>query len=119
MYEKLKLLIHDDALFMAVLLVLVGLVSFGLGRHSIDSGLVGADQKLSAGIIFIEKKPVEPIEYDNFDRKQVVVSKSGSKYYLLSCSGVGRIKEENKIFFESPSQAEAAGYTPAANCKGL
>lgn len=48
-----------------------------------------------------------------------VASKSGTKYYLPECSGADRISSANKIFFASASAAVAAGYAPAANCKGL
>ena len=50
---------------------------------------------------------------------QYVASKSGSKYHLPWCPGAKQMKEENKIFFNSKEEAEAAGYTPAANCKGI
>jgi hypothetical protein len=45
-----------------------------------------------------------------------VASKNGTKYYPLNCSGVKRIKEENKVFFTTAKEAESAGYGPAANC---
>lgn len=48
-----------------------------------------------------------------------VASKSGSKYYLPTCSGVGRIKEENKVWYATKADAEASGLTPAANCPGI
>jgi hypothetical protein len=48
-----------------------------------------------------------------------VAAKSGTKYHLPWCSGAQRIKEENKIWFKTKAEAEAAGYTPAANCKGI
>lgn len=48
--------------------------------------------------------------------REVVVSKNGSKYHYPHCSGAKRIKEENKIVFNSSTAAEAAGYTLAANC---
>ncbi len=47
----------------------------------------------------------------------VVASKSGSKYHYPSCPGAKQIKEANKISFATPAEAEAAGYTLAANCK--
>jgi hypothetical protein len=50
---------------------------------------------------------------------QVVASKSGTKYYLPWCGTVKLIKEENKVWFASREAAEAAGYEPASNCKGL
>jgi hypothetical protein len=48
-----------------------------------------------------------------------VASKSGTRYYLPNCSGVSRIKEENKVWFQTKEQAEARGLLPAANCPGL
>jgi hypothetical protein len=48
-----------------------------------------------------------------------VASKSGTKYYLPSCSGAKRIKVENRVWFETKGEAEAAGYEPATGCKGL
>lgn len=48
-----------------------------------------------------------------------VASKSGTKYYLPSCSGAKRIKEENRVWFNSKEEAQNAGYGPASGCKGL
>lgn len=48
-----------------------------------------------------------------------VASKNGTKYYLPSCGSSKRIKEENRIWFDTKAEAEAAGYGPAANCPGL
>lgn len=50
---------------------------------------------------------------------QYVASKTGTKYYLPWCGSANRIKEENKVWFSSKAEAEAAGYEPAKNCKGL
>jgi hypothetical protein len=48
-----------------------------------------------------------------------LASKNGKKYYLPSCSGAKRIKDENKVWFATLEDAQAAGLTPAANCPGL
>lgn len=48
-----------------------------------------------------------------------MASKNGTKYYLPSCGSAKRIKEENRIWFGTKDEAEAAGYAPAANCPGL
>lgn len=48
-----------------------------------------------------------------------VASKTGTKYYLPWCGTAKRIKEENKVWFASKAEAEAAGYAPASNCKGI
>lgn len=83
---------------MPAMVVLVGLAAFGLGRLSV----VG--QGSSAAV-------PTPHNY--------VGSKSGSVYYLPSCKGADAIKQENKVWFVSAQEAEAAGYRPAANCPGI
>jgi uncharacterized protein YycO len=50
---------------------------------------------------------------------RVVASKRGTKYHSLDCPGAKTITEANKIYFDSPAEAETAGYTRAANCKTL
>ena len=49
---------------------------------------------------------------------EVVASKNGGRYYLVSCAGAKRIHKENKVWFRSPAMAVAKGYTPARNCFG-
>jgi len=48
-----------------------------------------------------------------------IASKNGSKYYLPTCAAVKRITEANRVYFATTQEAKDAGYTPAANCKGL
>ena len=48
-----------------------------------------------------------------------VGSKNGRKYHLATCASAARIKDENKVWFDSKEQAAAAGYAPAANCPGI
>ena len=49
----------------------------------------------------------------------IVGAKTTKKYHYTWCSGAARIKEENKVYFASITEAKAAGYVPAANCPGL
>ncbi len=49
----------------------------------------------------------------------LVGSLAGRKYHFPWCAGAQRISEKNKIWFNSVGEAQKAGYTPAANCKGL
>lgn len=50
---------------------------------------------------------------------EYVASKTGKSYHLPWCAGAKQIKEANKIYFSSKAEAEAAGYAPAKNCKGI
>lgn len=43
-----------------------------------------------------------------------VASVNGAKYYFPSCAEVRRIKEENKIWFDSEEEAKESGYEPSA-----
>ncbi|MFA6297102.1 MAG: hypothetical protein WC629_00910 [Candidatus Paceibacterota bacterium] len=46
-----------------------------------------------------------------------VASKNGSKYFPEGCNGSKSIKEGNKIYFNTPEEAQKAGYELAKNCK--
>lgn len=124
MLEKLKSFIVDDTVFTAALLVMVAIASFGLGQQS---EAVSRSKTAEA-----TKKPDISIQGDAFVTQSafvassttrgsllVIASKSGSKYHLPNCPGAKQIKEANKVEFDSVEAAEAAGYTPAANCPGL
>ena len=110
--EKCKALVSKiprDVLIIGVL-VLSSSVSFGLGYLAgLDAGQ-GNDVK-------IEELPAPTTATSAQGR--YVASKNGTKYYLPSCSGVGKISEANKIWFVSEAAARVAGYTPAVNCDGL
>lgn len=46
-----------------------------------------------------------------------VGSKRSNKYHYAWCDQVKRIRLENRVMFESPEEAIAAGYTPCEACK--
>jgi len=45
-----------------------------------------------------------------------LLGKKSNKYHYSWCASVSKIKEENKLWFNSDKEAEAAGYTLAGNC---
>lgn len=49
----------------------------------------------------------------------IVASKNGKRYYYSNCSGINRIKQENRIYFNNREEAEAKGLTLASGCKAL
>lgn len=128
MFDKFKLLVQDNTLFHAVIIVLVAASSFGLGRLSGgDEGLKSAENKpivmQGAAATALAVSSSTPKELANGLPSEgpaaYVGSKNGTKYHALWCPGAGQIKEENKVYFANKQEAEAAGYTPAANCKGI
>lgn len=117
MQEKLKSLLHDDTTFYMVLLLLVAVISFGLGRQSMT------EQAEFRGVSTAAMSEIVPLtpnigagRSESTVVTTVVASKSGTKYHLPTCPGAKQIKESNIIEFTSIQAAEAAGYTAAANC---
>ena len=99
--------IPKDALILSIL-VLASSTSFGLG-YLAGLDTVSTNKSASENSLTVDT-PAEG---------KIVASKSGTKYYLPSCSGAKRISEANKVWFASVSAAETAGYTPAENCDGI
>ena len=71
-------------------------------------------EKLSSELYSTAKNDI--IQEDRLD-EQVVASVNSDKYHFEHCPGAGRIKEENKLFFNSPQDAEEAGFVLAGNCQ--
>ncbi len=116
MLEKLKSFLRNDTYFIAILILLIGVSSFGLGRYSVMDSESGRGQAVSLQ----QLSPVETIQIPSSGEKvSVVVSKSGTKYHLFDCPGALQMKSENRIEFDDIEDAKAAGYSPAANCPGL
>ncbi len=116
---KIKRVANNREFLITLLIVLMSFASFGLGRLSLLEG-----EKEG---VFIEHPSISsqsdasvyksaPAATEN---KKFVASKNGTKYHQPWCPGAQKISEANKIWFASQEEAEKAGYTPAANCKGL
>ena len=45
-----------------------------------------------------------------------LASINGKAYYPKDCAAANRIKEENRIWFNTKEEAELQGYQPAQNC---
>lgn len=114
--------LHEELFFVAIIMA-VALISFGLGRLSVVSARpairLNTPPTISMGEPAVERQEGAVGVGAETTGRNYVASKNGTKYYALWCSGVNRIKEENKIWFASPEEAERAGYGKAANCDGL
>jgi hypothetical protein len=108
--QKIKGLLAAPELFPVLLVLLVGVTSFGLGRLAERGG----------GVVFEDTAHRVAIREAVLPQAQgYVASQGGSKYHLPWCAGADRILEENRVWFETKEEAEAAGYEPAANCSGI
>jgi hypothetical protein len=114
-------------LFLPVSIVLISLLSFGIGRLTVLENntpiRIEYDEELAN-----DKLPTTPTTEGQMQtlnaapaaqisNTTVVGSSKSDKYHYLHCSGAKQISEKNKITFSSPAQAESAGYTLAANCE--
>jgi hypothetical protein len=120
-----------DDLFLGLIIILVALGSFGLGRLSKMEGAKTPIRIENAAEVTAETfmaptagtKVTEGIKQSasaaGAASNQLVGSKNGKKYYYPWCSGVSRISEANLLHFASKADAEAQGYTPSSTCKGL
>lgn len=115
-YFKEKIKSWQSELFLSLLIILIGILGFGLGRLSKLE-----DRKVP--IVISPGAPVSTVIENKPENKaingQFVASKSGTSYYLPWCTGVQRIRESNKIWFKSRQEAESAGYKVSSTCKGM
>jgi hypothetical protein len=117
---------------MIMLIFVVALGSFGLGRlskiedsrvpvaieyDSFDVTEATSSSSLQQNMVDSHGNATTPP--DQTITGKYVASKGGTKYHLPWCSGAQRISENNKIWFNSKVDAEKAGYQPASNCKGI
>lgn len=94
-----------------IIVMFVGLASFGLGRLSTLESV--------KAVVSIESAATQPASAAVTIGGMVVASRSGSAYHYPWCSGAATMKEANKVWFKDEAAARAAGYKPAGNCKGL
>ena len=118
MYSKEKGLKISSDLYIVLIILLVSLASYGLGilssyeKHKTPISITKTKDNLYASVL-------ESTKDTKTGELNIVASKSGTKYYYTWCSGVSRIKEENKIYFKTTEEARARGLTPASGCVGL
>ena len=125
--EKVKswILNNKSDCYVAILIFLVGLASFGLGRLSVlwpkkepieisnSQFLISNDEKRKSAIAGESASTISSVQ------GKYVASKNGTAYHFPWCSGAQKIKEENKMWFQTKEEAEKSGYKPAGNCEGL
>lgn len=120
--------IQDDV-FLGLIIILVAFGSFGLGRLSkiegskvpirIENAPEVTAETFATETTLSKSNTERPPTGNEANDKALFGSKNGTKYYYSWCSGAGRIIEVNRVYFASITDAQAQGYTPASNCKGL
>ena len=110
---------HD--IFIIFSLILIGLCGFGLGKLSALEKSRSEIQITHPNTPAITNIPLSAAAMVSGESAKglLVASKSGTKYHFPWCAGASQISEKNKIWFNSYQEAKNAGYSAAANCKGL
>jgi len=130
--QKIKLFLESEKgkdILIILIVILVGLASFELGRLSKSDGSSGINIKYpngeQANVISAKETDVSNnlVKVDSSSSvsnsnssKNFFASKRGHKYYSLGCTAGKTIKEENRIYFKTAEEAIAKGYTLSSSC---
>jgi hypothetical protein len=126
--EKIKQFLEREKgkdILIVVIVILVGLGSFELGRLSKENANSGIRIEYPNQTLNQPANVISSVNTKNIAPKVVSVSKPkiffasnrGRKYYPLGCSAGKTIKQENRIYFDSREEAERAGYELSSSCK--
>ena len=126
--EKIKQFFQSEKgkdIMIVMIVILVGLGSFELGRLSKEANREGIkieypnqNQTETANVISATESPniLQNDKISNSTEKTFFASSRGSKYYSISCSAGKTIKQENRVYFTTGEEAEVAGYTLSSSC---
>lgn len=77
----------------------------------------GINKKENNNIKVVNKSLERQILYHKeVEKGSIVASKNGKKYYFAWCSGINRIKKENRIYFDTEIDAQNKGLTLSISC---
>ncbi len=129
--EKIKLTVLNwiesekgKDIMVVIIVILVGLGAFELGRLSKGTGSTGIKIQYPDGTTVPVANAISSINStkkataaSNSAGKTFFASSRGTKYYSLGCSGGKTIKQENRVYFSTKEEAEKAGYELSTSCK--
>lgn len=135
LWNKIKAIFNSQAgydIALALIVILVGFVSFFLGRLSVlsedktavvvslppDAIATSTPQIMPANAYTgaLELTKVRATAEANYGGA-FLASKNGTKYYPAGCSAANRIKEGNRVWFKTEADAQARGLTRSTSCK--
>ena len=86
MFAYIKAFLEEDTIFYGLLVLVVGIASFGLGRLSLES-----PQSTQPATVIVSQTEISSVQESTGVR--VVASKNGSKYHYEWCPGASQMKE--------------------------
>ncbi len=119
--EKIKLFLESRRgkdILTVIIIILVGLGSFGLGRISNSSNKgIQVEYKGSE----LSSNALQALEFSektvNTEGRNFFGSSRGTKYYPANCGAGKSLKAENRVYFDTKEEAEKAGYEMSSSCK--
>lgn len=125
--EKIKLFIESEKgkdIMIVLIVILVGLASFELGRLSKVNDSTGIKIEYPSQMVNQETSTVSSVTSlnktqpaTNSTAKNFFASNRGTKYYPIGCSAGQTIKLENRVYFATGEEAEKAGYELSSSCR--
>lgn len=116
MLSHLKNLVkrHQSDIFLSTTIVLVALISFGIGYliapEKDNQPIIIQNPTMTASVEKSVEDNIEEIRQGMF-----VGSINSNKYHWPDCSSVKKISSENQIWFNSEKEAQEAGYVRCGN----
>lgn len=104
-----------DDIFWISIIVFVALGSFSLGmNHQRKINLDENPLKIEQDTYIIDAWK----EYIQTKKSsaEFFASKNGTVYYPIACPSGNKIKEENRIYFNTTNEAQGAGYKQSSRC---
>ena len=125
--QKIKLFIESERgkdILIILIIIFIGISSFCLGRLSNQNSVNGVKIEYTeqgANVTNTQNNEQISLNPSISDRIKssggsYFASKRGKKYYPANCSAGKSIKQENKIYFQTSSEAEQQGYELSNSC---
>jgi len=130
--QKIKYFIESDKgkdIVTVLIIIFVGLGSFGLGRMSNPNQQEGLKIDYTASEDDIKVPDINIVQNTSSKATNTAATKSstnsrnffasnrGTKYYSVSCNAGKTIKVENRVYFDTQRDAEDAGYELSSSCQ--
>lgn len=119
---------HRDTL-LSLIILFTGVSSFLVGKQSQIQNQNQPRIVFNYGVGSVLKKEndtrLEGGTLDNTEESayisnttgSIFASRNGKKYYYSGCKSGSRIKQANRVYYDTKEQAEATGKTLASGCK--
>lgn len=122
--NKIKTLPHGETLeekplfsrefYLASLIILVSVASFGLGRLSMVKN-THVPAEIVGTSVFPSSKDNQKVVAEPL----IVGAKDKGIFYFVWCSTTSLVQAENRRYFATAISAQKAGYTPATDCDNV